>query len=471
MSNIIQSNNVYQFTPSSTESNLINLKRFRYSLSSKKLSTNLINQRLDDALLEEIKTDLKENYPELVRNAFGDQEKKKELYEVISSLISSKQYIEKHKEAISKNSHDLLVSMLVDSIAGLDVLEELLKRPTITDININAYDDIWIDDYMTGEEKTDLKFESKDAYIAVLNKLMNEAKTSWSHTKPQAKGSLPQLRFDIVGFDISDNVTCSIRVHSKELRINKESMLKTKQASIEMISFFEEVMKTKIKLIVSGQTGAGKTELMKWLVSLIPKGRIISIEDLKELFLKNKFPDKNISEWTTRESLGSDERDWDLGELTKFALRHYPKYLIIGETRGKELFHMIKAAQTGHGLLSGIHSDDAEEQIDRMIDLMKEFANDSEESYGKKLTRYLNLGAHTDRVGENKTRTITKLVEFEGYENGKEITRTLFEYDYVLERHVIKNPISDKLYKILLKETSVDLNKIDFILPSSVAVV
>lgn len=472
MSNLLNLDKSFNLKQAPVETNIINLKRFKYSLSTRKLSIDLSNKVLPDDLLDRVKIFLKEKYPELVRQAFGSTEYKKKLYEVISTYTSEKNFRETHSETVSKYGHDRLVNLLLDSIAGLDVLEELLKIPTLTDINVNAYDDIWIDDYLTGKRKTDLKFESKQVYETIVNKLMNEAGTSWSHVKPQASGALPQLRFDVLGSDLSPDITLSIRVHSKKLRISSQTIIETKQASAKMVAFMEEIMKARTKIMVSGQTGTGKTELMKWLIGSIPtRDRILALEDLKELFLKEKYPDKNIVEWLTREIFDESIESWDLGKLAQVSLRHYPNWFVVGETRGKELYHMIKVAQTGHSLLTGIHADDAEDQIPRSIDLMKEFISDSDEVYGKKLTKNLNIGIHLDRIGEREIRTITKFVEFEGYENSEVQFRTLFEYDDFTGEHIQKDCVSEKLLKLLVRSPEVNLEKIDFILPKSKLVI
>lgn len=464
LTNQISFERIYNIRPTLVHSNLINLRKYRFKTTNQ-VNPSFSKTRIPEDVLEDVKEYLKENHKELVRESFGNKEKKEELSLLISEYISSKEFLEKYQESVETFQHDELVDLLVDSIAGLDVLEELLKIPTITDININSYDDIWVDDYQVGPYKTNIKFESRQAYEAVLNKLINQAGVSWSVKSPQISGALPNLRFDIVGFDISEKITTSLRIFAKELRISEESLVQTGQASEQMVKFLKLLMKVNAKILVSGPTGSGKTELIKLLIGFIPDHkRIISIEDLKELMLKELYPNKNIAEWLTRVNVNSDDPDWDYGELIRVAMRHYPKWLVIGECRGPEVYHMIKSGQTGHNFISSIHASDAQEQIDRMIALMHEFAPGDDHVYGQRLTQNINVGIHLERIGKNQQRTITKIVEFIGYENKKPIYNTLFEYNREKGIHVFKSAMSDRLYKLFVSE-GINLDDISFMLP------
>lgn len=449
----------------SFEKNQLDINVFRFNLRSSRFKKGLIKEKIPKNLLETVKKYLKDNHQDMIKEAFGDLEIKQELSNIISHYISSNKITEQYKDSLGEITHSELVQTIVDEISGFGPLEYLFNIPSLTDIHLNGPNNIWIDDYRYGPRKVDTKFESKESYNALLSKLMNESNTFINYQNPQTKGALPRLRFDIIGQDLSKNVSCSIRVLSKELRINENTIFETNQASAEMLQFLQEIMKTRMRIIVSGETGAGKTEWMRFIAGYIPLGKkIITIEDVEELHLDHIY-EGNISAWTTRNNVNADKAlIWDLGHLVKVALRHNPKWLILGETRGAEIYHMMEAAQTGHGILTGVHSESAEGQIDRIITLLHEYKNGDDNVYGKTLTQYLDIGIHLERVGERQLRTVTKIVEFHDYYNNQLDYTTLFEYDHKTKKHVKKGQLSNELALRLSKDPMVNLSAIDFMI-------
>lgn|GEM_PF-3974588 len=101
-------------------------------------------------------------------------------------------------------------------------------------------------------------------------------------------------------------------------------------------------------MTIAGETGSGKTELLKLLLSFIPKEtRQIVIEDVQETHIKELFPEHDVFAWVT-----SPEKS--IEDLVKASLRFYPKYINVSETRGAEAYEMIQAALFGVRVLLGI---------------------------------------------------------------------------------------------------------------------
>lgn len=119
-------------------------------------------------------------------------------------------------------------------------------------------------------------------------------------------------------------------------------------------------------VVFSGVTGSGKTTSMAMMIKrLIEQGgmRIVTIEDPIEY----RFPRSGSSVITQRE-VGQDVGSF--AEGLKYAMRQDPDIILVGEIRDQETARMaLSAAETGHLVLTTLHTRDAKGAVTRLIDL------------------------------------------------------------------------------------------------------
>ena len=116
-------------------------------------------------------------------------------------------------------------------------------------------------------------------------------------------------------------------------------------------------------VLVTGVTGSGKSSTMAAMVNYINKH-----ENRHILTLENpiEFLHKDIQSSITQREIGSDTEDFKMG--LRAALRQDPDVVMIGEMRDAETVDTaIKAAETGHLLVSTLHTPDAQSTILRII--------------------------------------------------------------------------------------------------------
>lgn len=132
-------------------------------------------------------------------------------------------------------------------------------------------------------------------------------------------------------------------------------------------------------LLITGATGSGKSTTIASMIENINKTQrrhIITIEDPVEFL----YSDKNCL--ITQRGLGIDVPDFPSG--IKYALRQDPDIIIIGEIRDKETVEAaIAAAETGHFVLSTIHTNSATQTINRIVGL---FESDQKDFIRKRLS-------------------------------------------------------------------------------------
>jgi len=118
-------------------------------------------------------------------------------------------------------------------------------------------------------------------------------------------------------------------------------------------------------VLVTGHTGSGKSTTLAAMINMVNStvsSRIITLEDPVEYVFEN-----NMSMIEQRE-IGSDCLDFASG--LKHALRQDPEVILVGEMRDLETTGAtITAAETGHLVLSTLHTINATQTVERIIDI------------------------------------------------------------------------------------------------------
>lgn len=137
----------------------------------------------------------------------------------------------------------------------------------------------------------------------------------------------------------------------------------------EIVSYLGALVKSGLAtFIIAGETGTGKTTLLRCLTTLFgPKESIVSVEDTPEVNCKHKFFRCLVSRPANTEGVG----EVSLQEHIQTTLRMTPTRVILGEMRSPfaaESF--LESAQTGHVGLSTIHARNAKETLVRLESLL-----------------------------------------------------------------------------------------------------
>jgi twitching motility protein PilT len=118
-------------------------------------------------------------------------------------------------------------------------------------------------------------------------------------------------------------------------------------------------------VLLTGPTGSGKSSTLAAVIDIINETKhyhVVTIEDPIEFLHQHKCSTINQRE------VGSDTKDFP--SALRAALRQAPKVILIGEMRDFETTEIaLEAAETGHLVLSTLHTIDASKSIDRIIGL------------------------------------------------------------------------------------------------------
>ncbi|HEU5162917.1 MAG TPA: PilT/PilU family type 4a pilus ATPase [Thermoanaerobaculia bacterium] len=116
-------------------------------------------------------------------------------------------------------------------------------------------------------------------------------------------------------------------------------------------------------VLVTGPTGSGKSTTLAAIINQINHEHayhIITIEDPVE------YMHKHVKSTVNQREVGSDTKTFALA--LRAALRQAPKVILIGEMRDEETIEIaMEAAETGHLVLSTLHTIDASKTVDRIV--------------------------------------------------------------------------------------------------------
>ncbi len=240
----------------------------------------------------------------------------------------------------------------------------LLNDEKVTEVMINAFDEIWIE--IDGKvHKTEAKFKDEDTLRAAVNNIAQSVGRRINDDEPRLDARLPNgYRIHaVIPPCARKGTTMAIRKFSS-VQYTFKDYVNLGAMSADAAQFLDICMKLGKNILVSGGTGSGKTTLLSVLCNRIPRGqRIIVIEDSSEL----KVEYEHVVFFETRMADERGRGEVTIRDLLKSSLRLRPDRIIVGEVRAAESLELIQAMNTGHkGCLGTIHANSAEDALVRL---------------------------------------------------------------------------------------------------------
>lgn len=245
---------------------------------------------------------------------------------------------------------------LAADLTGAGPLEHLLRDPQVTDVLVNAPNEVWID-RGCGLERAPVAFVDEAHVRALAVRLAAAAGRRLDDASPHVDARLPDgARLHAVLPPLTRATTLCLRSFRRPL-VSIADLVVAGTFDDQAAVLLEAVIAARLAFVISGGTGTGKTTVLGALLSLVgPTERIVIVEDAPELHPVHPHVVSLMTRSANIEGAGA------IGpaQLVRQALRMRPDRLVVGEFRGSEAMELLAALNTGHeGAAATIHANSA----------------------------------------------------------------------------------------------------------------
>ncbi len=334
-------------------------------------------------------------------------------------------------------------------------LKPLLDNDDITDISYCNGGQIWIRSLTQGSIRVQVPGATPEFMERLAFQCSNVMGTTFNNAKPFLDAESSELRLNFVHASIATNgIACVIRKTPAKIRLEKEKLLKEDYFTPDIHDILIKCVEGHCNIIVSGETGSGKTEFVKYLASHTKVNeKIITIEDTLELHLDRIFPQRDIVAMKTN-NIAS------YSEVLVTCMRQNPKWILLSEVRSAEAVTAVRnSISSGHNILSTIHADKASAIPYRLYSLLETDIDVNQ--FLTTIYRYIQLGVHIKAYYSKEHgkfhREVDEVVEFYVDDDNKPQSRILYQKQFG------KEPIQHQPSKHLreyLENQNIDITQI-----------
>ena len=351
----------------------------------------------------------------------ASEQTRKRVAAIVDDILQKQPNLQFSREQRTRFSSELL-----DEILGLGPLEVLMRDPAVTEIMVNAFDKIFI------EQKgkltlTKYKFRNNEQVVQVIKRIVAPLGRRIDESVPLVDARLKdgsRVNAIIAPLAVSGPTLTIRRFSSKPF--GPEDYYRFGTISRECMGFIEKCVRIRKNIIVCGGTGTGKTTFLNAISGYISNNeRIITVEDTAELRLQQPH-------WVSLESRPPNVEGKGaitIQDLVKNCLRMRPDRIVVGECRGGEALDMLQAMNTGHeGSLTTIHANTPRDGLSRLEAMCMQTGADLPIfAIREMISSAVNMIVQLSRFSDG-SRKVTYITEMHGQKDGQIQSTDLFRY-------------------------------------------
>lgn len=337
-----------------------------------------------------------------------------EVLEIIDRLLLN----ESKTSYLSLSRLEELRMELFRSLRKMDVLEELLENDSITEIMVNRWDQIFIEQegQLSPWKKT---FSSPEKLEDVISQIASRCNRVINTLQPVVDARLPggERVHAVIPPVALDGPVLTIRKFPRE-PITIKKLLDLGSLTPEAAAFLQKAVEAGYTILIGGGTGSGKTTFLNALSQYIPQDqRVITIEDNAELQIQG-IP--NLIRLECRQANIEKSQEITIADLLKACLRMRPSRIIVGEVRSGEAAQLLQAVNVGNdGSLSTIHANTCQDMVSRLETMVLMGIQLPIPVIRRQIVSGFDLFIHLGRM-KDKSRKVLEIAEIEGM-NGEEV--------------------------------------------------
>jgi pilus assembly protein CpaF len=247
----------------------------------------------------------------------------------IKSLVGD--LLAEENAPLSLSERETLHGELIDEVFGLGPLEPILRDPTVSDILVNTYKNVFVE--RRGQiERVGATFQDDKHLMRVIDRIVSAVGRRVDDSSPMVDARLPDgSRVNAIIPPLAvDGPLLSIRRFPAE-RLKAGDLVAYQALTQPMLDFLSHCVRSRLNGLISGGTGAGKTTLLNVLSGFIgERERVVTIEDAAELQLHQE----HVARLETRPPNVEGKGAVRQRQLVINALRMRPDRIVVGEVRG-----------------------------------------------------------------------------------------------------------------------------------------
>lgn len=267
-------------------------------------------------------------------------------------------------------------------------IQEYLDNDDVTDISYSNGGQVWLKTLSKGVYRVDNPAVNNAFMEKMAFQCANSMGKAFNMANPFLDAESAELRMNFVHESIARNgIAVLIRKTPAKIRLEKEKILKEDYIRLDIHDFLLRCVEGHCNILVSGETGSGKTEFVKYMAAHTKYDeKLITIEDTLELHLDRIFPERDIVAMKTN-NIAS------YADVLVTCMRQNPRWILLSEVRSAEAVMAVRdSISSGHNILSTIHADKAESIPSRLYSLLE--SSIDMDQFLRSIHRYVQLGVH-----------------------------------------------------------------------------
>ncbi len=328
---------------------------------------------------------------------------------------------------ITAEEKHYLVKSVYNSIKGLDVLQDIVDNPDITEIMVNGPENIFVE--------KDGKITKYPGHFTSMQKLEDVVQQIVAKVNRMVNESNPIVDVRLLDGSRVNIVLPPVSLNGPVITIRKfpktpmtmDKLINIGSVSEEVANFLNILVVAKYNIFISGGTGSGKTTFLNVLSNYIPSDeRIITIEDSAELQIRGV---PNLVKLEVRNANVEGKNAVTIRDLLKSALRMRPERIVVGEVRGGEALDMLQAMNTGHdGSLSTGHANSTKDMLSRLETMvMQGAAGLPLEAIRNQIASAIDIVVQLGRL-RDKSRKVLEIAEVTGVKDGEITVQPIYKF-------------------------------------------
>ncbi len=303
-------------------------------------------------------------------------------------------------------------------------LQKYLDDDDITDISYSNGGQVWVKSLSQGVYRVEEPTINNALMEKIAFQCSNAMGKTFNMAEPFLDAEGEELRLNFIHDSIAKNgIAAVLRKTPAKIRLEKNKLLNENYVTLDIHDLLIQCVLGHCNIIVSGETGSGKTEFVKYLASHTRENeKIITIEDTLELHLDRIFPHRDIVAMKTN-NIAS------YSDVLVTCMRQNPKWILLSEVRSAEAVMAVRnSISSGHNILSTIHADKAASIPTRLYALLE--TNIDINQFLATIHRYVQLGVHirgyySKQYGRFQ-REIVEVTEFYVDEDNNAMSNTIY---------------------------------------------